>query len=372
MIKILHVVRAMDRGGAETMIMNFYRKINRNSFQFDFLVCVDKSCDYDEEIIELGGSIYRISEFKGVNYFSFKKACNNFFKEHHDYDIVHIHMGSCADIICKEAKKYNVKTIAHSHNIDFGLTLEGILLKILSFNTRNVADYFFACSLQAGKDRFGSKVIEGNKFSIINNGIDAERYRFSKTRYDKLRKEMNLTNKIVYGHVGRFIPIKNHDFLIDIFNDITARQPNAVLLLAGRGPTEDKIKEKVKKLNLEDKVRFLGVRSDIDDILNVCDCFVFPSKFEGLAIALVEAQATGVPSVISDVIPNEGRIIDEVYPLSIHDSKDKWVNKCLEITNTKQNRIDTIEQIKNAKFDINSSLEYLCDKYIEIVNTNNK
>lgn len=366
MIKILHVIGAMDRGGAETMIMNFYRKLDTTKYQFDFLVHEERECDYDKEIESLGGTIYRVPRYNILNYFSYKRKCDDFFKEHKDYDIVHGHIGSCANIYLSVAKKHNLITIAHSHASSFAPSLYSLVFKIMTYRTRYIADYFFACSKQAGIDRYGKNIANKENFFIIKNGIDVKKYQYSAKRHNDLKIKFGLENNIVYGHVGRFAKVKNHSFLIDVFNEISQKEKNAILLLVGRGPLEDKIKEKVKALGLSNKVMFLGIRNDVDDLVNLMDVFIFPSTSEGLAITLVEAQSADLPCIISDTIPCDGIISEKVVQLSLTESPKRWAEIILEKSCTV--RKDVSYKICDAGFDVLTALMNLCQIYEDMIN----
>lgn len=222
MIRVLHVIGKMDRAGAETMLMNIYRKIDRRKIQFDFLVFTSERADYDDEIEKLGGNIYRLTTFRGYNYLDLRPKINKFFAEH-KYQIVHGHMGSLAPLYLSAAKRYGAYTIAHSHATNSNIFFERVLFDFFSHRVRNIADFFMACSKQAGIDRFGVAIVESDRFKIINNGIDTVQYRYSIQRAEKLKKEFHLEDKIIYGHIGRFVPSKNHQFLIKVFYEVVKK-----------------------------------------------------------------------------------------------------------------------------------------------------
>lgn len=369
MIRVLHVIGAMDRGGAETMIMNFYRKINRNEIHFDFLVHEKRECDYDNEIKELGGQIFSVPRYKIYNYFQYKKEIENFFSKHHDYDIVHGHIHSCINIYLTEAKKYGIRTIAHSHSANYGISLNTLYAKLISLKVIKIADYFFACSRKAGIDRYGLKISKSNKFSVINNGIDTEKFIFNQNKRKEIRKYYNIENKIVFGHVGRFTYAKNHEFLIKIFEKIHIQEKNSVLILVGRGELENKIRSLVHKLNLDDSVIFAGVQNNIGEILNAFDCFIFPSHFEGLGIAMIEAQASDLPCLVTETLPQEVFLSPKVHPLSLSLSPDKWAKEGLDCLSEKRN--NNYDLIYKSKFDVQASLIDLVDCYKKIISLNN-
>lgn len=363
MLRVLHVIGKMDRAGAETMIMNLYRKIDRSQIQFDFMVFSDAKADYDDEIIRMGGNIYRMPSFKGWNYCSLGRHFDAFFAKHR-YKIVHGHIGSLAPLYLKSAKKNGAYTIAHSHATNSTDLIERMVFGILSYPVRYIADYYYACSEQAGIDRFGQKIEKSDKFDVLNNGIDASEYRFSNERHLLLKKAFGLEEKNVYGHVGRFVPEKNHVFLINVFSEISYLDENAVLVLAGRGTEENKIKEIVKNYHLEEKVIFLGIRNDVANLMNMFDCFIFPSKHEGLGIVGIEAQAAGLPAFVSDRIPEEAVITNHCWKLSLNKSAKQWAIFIFE-TMKEFKRTDSYRDIVKAGFDISKTAFQLQQFYME-------
>lgn len=291
-IRILHVLGRLDRGGAETMVMNLYRNIDRTRVQFDFIIHTNDECDYDEEILSLGGIIYHIPQFNGKNFLQFKKAWHSFFKTHPEYKIIHGHVRSTASIYLWIAKKYGLITIAHSHNTSSGVGFSAFIKNTLQYPLRYIADYLFACSKSAGQWLFGKKVLKKNNFIILKNAIDSQKYIYDPNIRIKVRKELQIADKFVIGHIGRFNIQKNHDLLINIFNTVHNRNKNSILLIVGDGELRSSIQKKVENLGLMDSVIFLGVRSDIPELIQAMDFFLFPSLFEGLGIVAIEAQVS--------------------------------------------------------------------------------
>lgn len=359
--RILQVIGIMNRGGAETMIMNFYRSIDRTKYQFDFLVFSDKPGDYDAEIKELGGKIYRLPVFKIYNYFTFKAAVKRFFSEHH-WDVIHGHIRSSASIYLEEAKKYGSYAVAHCHSTDGENFIIRTLYHILTYRIRYVADYFMACSIEAGKAGFGKKVINTDRFMVLKNAINCNAYRYSENRHSSLKEQFGLEKKIVIGHIGRFVEVKNHEFLVDVFYEIQKDRENAVLVLVGRGKLEKKIKEKAMQLGIEEKVKFMGVRADIPDMMNLFDVFIFPSHYEGLGIVGIEAQAAGLPCVFSDNIPQEAIITNNVIRLSLEEKAKKWAETIIKMCD-KYTREDEYEVIRANGYDIENETEKLIKIY---------
>ncbi len=364
-IRVLQVIGRMDQGGAEMMIMNLYRNIDRQKIQFDFVENENNGAFFDEEIKSLGGNIYHCPRFTGKNLFTYKKWWKDFFNAHHEYKIVHGHIGSTAAFYLKEAKKHGIVTIAHSHNTD-GKNRKQALYNILSYPTRYIADYLFMCSKQAGIDRYGQKAAsDPNRAFFFPNSIDTEIFRFNEDIRKKKRKELRIKDdEFLVGHVGRFAEQKNHSFLLDIFHEITRINPNAKLLLVGEGDLRSSIEGKISSLGLKDKVILTGTRPDVNELMMAMDTLVFPSKYEGLPVSLVEAQCTGLPCVISDNVPGDAiLVIDLISILSLNDDASKWANIVLEYRNN--NRIIYADKVKEAGFDIKKSAKWLEEFYLE-------
>ncbi len=364
--KILHVIGVMDRGGAESLLMNVYRGIDKEKFQFDFLVHEKREGDYDKEIKKLGGSIYSVRRFVGFNLFQYKNELKNFFFKHHDYDVVHVHIGFPAAIILHEAKKWNIFTIVHSHAANVSMGFYGVVYDFFSYPTRYLADYYLACSLQAGKDRFGKKIVDKGNFYVLKNGIKVRDYIFSKRAREVVRKELGISDGVfVVGHVGRFVDVKNHAFLIKVFKSFFAINPNSILCLLGRGPNEQKIKHEVEVLGIAENVRFLGVRDDVPRVLNAFDAFVFPSTTEGLGMAAVEAQASGLPCVLSSGLPQIAFCSVCAEPMDLKEGPEDWAKEIAFFADRLKewNRRHGAEEVKASGFDIQDSIKALEDLY---------
>lgn len=353
MIRVLHVVTHMNRGGLETMIMNYYRNIDREKIQFDFLVHRKYEADYDKEIESLGGKIYRLSVLNPFS-LSYRQELNSFFKKHKEYQIVHVHQDCLSSIILKSAKRNNVKVrIAHSHSISQDKNIKYLIKMFYRQFIPKYATDLMACGEAAGKWMFS-----GSQFCVLNNSINTELYSFNEEKRKRVRAEFNIAeNELVIGHVGRFSPPKNHDFLIKTFKEVIQKE-NAKLLLVGDGNLRGIIENEIEKLGLKENIIFTGVRSDVADLMQAMDVFVFPSLYEGLPVTMVEAQAAGLPCVISDNVPSECIITEGlVTKCSLNDSDDVWANYILKSIN-KQRR-DTRNEIINAGFDIKESAKNL-------------
>lgn len=366
-IRVLQVIGHMNRGGAETMIMNLYRNVDRNRVQFDFVEHSRETAAFDDEILSLGGKIYRCPRYIGKNHLAYAKWWKDFFDKHAgEYWIVHGHIGSTASIYLGIAKYYGLFTIAHSHNTDGAFSIYAVLYKLLSYRTRSIADFFFACSVQAGIDRFGVRITkQKDRYRVLNNAIDTTAFAFNGMVRKQMRDGLSLTNgDYVLGHVGRFMEQKKHGFIIDVFSEIVKREPNAKLLLVGDGPLRKQIEDKATVLGLEDRVVFTGIRSDVAELMQAMDVLVFPSKNEGLPVTLVEAQTSGLPCVISDSIPRDAVITKNlVTTLSLQDSPTKWAEHVL--SRKQEIRYDHSEEVKAAGFDIHETAKWLEEFYLD-------
>lgn len=364
LIRVLQVIGAMDRAGAETFIMNLYRNMDRSVMQFDFLVNAEKPSDYDEEIEELGGIIYRIPRYLIYNRPSYRKAVRDFLSAHPEHAIVHGHIGSAAPIYLEEARKQGRFTIAHSHSDSTWSTPVDAFSTLIMKPVRWHADHFMACSPKAGLNRFGKKVVNGSAYSLVNNGIDARVYTRDEDSIRTAKRTLGLGTEPVFGHVGRFTTAKNHPFLIRAFAALTRQLPDAMLLLVGRGEDESKVRKQVHDAGLDDRVRFLGVRSDVPQVLNAMDAFLFPSVFEGLPVALVEAQAAGLQCVISDQIQLGAVLSDRTRRIPLTTPED-WAREALEAYRRSQDaRDDRVELIERQGFDIRQTARWLQEFYL--------
>ncbi len=365
MIRVLQVIGVMDRGGAETMLMNLYRAMDRSKIQFDFLVHEQREGDYDAEIRELGGRFFRVPRFTGINKHAYRKQCRDLFAAHPEWAVVHGHIGSCAPIYLSEAKHAGRYTIAHSHAQNFEPGLRGVAFNLVAHPVRHIADYFIGCSREAGLDRFGERIVEGDSFSILANGIDAQRYVCDSSSHELAKAEMGLVGRPVVCHIGRLSPVKNHEFLFDVFEILHAHCPQAVLLLAGRGELEESLKQSVASRGLNDVVRFLGVVDNVPAVLRAADVFLFPSIKEGLGLAAVEAQASGLPVLMSEGVPTSALIGVDSRRIALDAGAEQWAHVCLQQLDAalKGERHDGVELVRSHGFDIAQTSMWLADFY---------
>ncbi len=349
------------KGGVESVIMNYYRNIDRDKIQFDFL-CNTEIVAYEDEINSLGGKIYRISARKN-GLMQYKKDMKKFFKEHaKEYSSIWVNISSLANIdYLKYAKKYGIsKRIIHSHNSqNMDSFLRGLLHKWNKLFIKYYATDFWSCSKEASTWFYSKKIIESDKYKLINNAIDIEKFRFNEETRERIRKELNIPmESLVIGNVGRFHFQKNHPFIINVFNEISKKDENARLILVGIGEDEEKIKEMVAELKLKDKVLFLGQVNNVNEIMQAMDVLLFPSKFEGLSVTLVEAQASGIPIVCSKNCSSDSKMSDNFYQLSLEESYDNWADFILKVDKENKNN-ENIELLRKKGFDIKNEAEKL-------------
>ena len=364
-IRVLQVIGIMNRGGAETMIMNLYRHIDRSRIQFDFVENSFEEAVFDEEIHSLGGRVFRCPHYNGKNHFAYTKWWENFFQKHEgEYRLIHGHIGSTASIYLSVAKKHGLYTVAHSHNSGTDHSAKALAYRILSYRTRNIADYFFACSEVAGVDRFGEKVTQSSHYSVLNNAIDTNQFCYDAAVRAEVRNELKISNECVIGHIGRFESQKNHLFLMKIFRKILEKQENSKLLLVGDGALREEIEKQVDDMRIRDKVIFTGVRADVNRLVQAMDVFVFPSLYEGLPVTLVEVQTSGLPCVISDKVPQESILVEDLVTVcNLSDNPEKWAEESLRQARTK--RISRSREVAAAGYDISETAKWLGDFYLE-------
>lgn len=362
-IRVLQVVTIMNRGGLETMLMNYYRKLDKTKIQFDFMTNRLERGHYDDEIEALGGKIYRLSPIKPGNYNKYFKELDEFFKEHKEYKVVHSHINENSGFVLKAAKKAGIECrIAHSHLSDLKLDYKYPFRVYARRNLKgNVSDYF-ACSQRAGEWLFGKEISSSGKVTVLNNAVDTEKFKINKDIRDKVRMELGIEDKKVIGHVGRFNPQKNHEFLIDVFNEVYKKDKGTVLLLIGDGYLKEKIEDKVKKLNLEQGVKFLGVREDIPEIMQAMDLFLFPSQFEGLAVVMVEAQAAGLKVITSTGVTKESDITNNVEFIDLSKGAEYWADIVL---NSDFKKRDDINLMIKKGYDSTNNVKWLSDFYLK-------
>lgn len=353
LIRVLHVLGTTNLGGAESRVMELYRAMDRDAVQFDFLVHTDECGHYSKEILGLGGKIYRVPRFKLVNYFSYKKALEDFFRAHHGYAAVHGHMTSTAAIYLPAAKKAGIPvTIAHARSAGVDRGVKGLATRIIRLPLKYRADYCFTCSAEAGAAVFGKNHVEKGNVRTIPNAIDMERFRYDEAVRKQVREELGLSDKFVIGHVGRFGFMKNHAYLVRIFEKLCQRRDDAALVMIGKGELEEDIRSMADQSGLSGKIHFLGNRADVERYYQAFDYFVFPSVFEGLPGSVVEAQAAGLHCLVSDRVTKEVALTELVSYRSIHEPAENWAGEILANADAALVRGDMRGAMQAKKFDV--------------------
>ena len=357
-IRVLQIIGSMNLGGAENFLMNTYRKIDKSKVQFDFIV--HKRGVFDEEIEKLGGKIYYIKPLQEVGPFKYKKELETVFNSK-KYRIVHSHIDQVSGFILKVAYQCDIPVrIAHSHNTKNSNSLLGKIYKsYLQCKINKYSTKRYACSVEAGEWLYKKA-----DFEVINNGIDIDKFSFNDIERRKLRKKYNIgKNTLIIGHVGRFVPAKNHDYLIEVFNEYNKNiNEDSILLLIGSGELKEKIIKKVKKLNLNKNVIFLEGLTDIYRYYNMMDIFVFPSLFEGLPLTLIEAQVNGLKCLISKKVTKECEITDNCEFLDINCLPEVWSKKFSKSEDRTINKASS----KILNYDSQSIANKLCSFYVNI------
>ncbi len=358
-IRILQVVGGMDRGGAETFLMNVLRNIDRQRFEFIFLCYGDKSFDYSEEVISLGAKIIQTPDVKIVGAFKHIANIEKIIKDE-KIDIIHAHTAYNSMFSVLAGKKAGIRRIVHSHTTLSEVSpslFKKLYFAFSKFIINKLATDYFACGQDAGTSIFYNR----NKFTVIDNGIVLEDFYFQQALRTKLRNELEIPKGfVVILHVGRFEKIKNHEFLIDIYYEYHKQNNKSVLVLIGDGPLRSAMEEKVKSLGIKDSVKFLGKRSDVNQIYNVADLFLFPSIKEGLPVTLVEAQANGLTCLISDSIDKAIRLTDCIEFYGIEQTPSSWAAK---IKGLNLHHIDTQAIMSSSPYNIRRSIKSIEGKY---------
>ncbi|MFS0655145.1 glycosyltransferase family 1 protein [Bacillus sp. 179-C3.3 HS] len=369
--RVLHIVGGMNRGGAETMIMNVYRALDKSSLQFDFITHREDICDYDEEIRQLGGRIFYVPSIGKTSPLAFVKTLSQTIKRTGPYQAVHAHTDFQTGFSALAAKLAGVSVrICHSHNTAWKQSpswfdqwmLKGFRQLIFAFSTRLVA-----CGEDAGAFLFGQKKMRSGRVDILPNGIDLDLFQqLGQERGAHMKKQLNLhEKKLVIGHIGRFHQQKNHAFLIKLANTLKAQGVSFQLVLVGDGPLRQEVESNVIRAGLKDDVLFTGVVSEVPEYMKAFDVFVMPSLFEGLPLVLVEAQASGLPCVISDHITEEVDLgCGLITRISLEAPEADWVEEILEVYQAESPPQEVITaQLAKRGFDVKQNITRVMNVY---------
>lgn len=350
-------------GGIENFVMNYYRHIDRDKIQFDFLVHEIKEKNFLEEVESLGGTVYLFPKFTIANLSKILNALYKFYILHDEYKILHCHMANAALFHFFYSEYVSNKTkILHSHQpLGSDKFINNIRNSLLLSIGNRMCDVRFAGSIDSGRFLFKDK-----HFTIIKNAVDADYYQNSRKKRTIVRRRLNLEEKFVVGHIGRFAPVKNHLFILDIIQMLKRVKPNVLLILVGEGETKNCIKQKVIEKNLQNNVIFVNTCQNVGEYYAAFDLFLLPSLFEGFGLVAIEAQYVGVPVLASlNRVPEESRISNYIEYIPLEAGTEKWVERILEISNKQDPIIYTCNDydIKHQAVNLENIYMELYKKY---------
>ena len=365
-VRIAHVIGKLRNGGVESVVMNYYRNIDRTKIQYDFIIDSDSSNPVlQDEIESLGGKVIVVPPYQKPA--EYHKALYRLFTEN-NYPLVYSHLNTLSVFPLFAAWRAGVKIrVAHNHSTAGKGEFKRNMMK---YTLRPFAKVFpthlCACSEYAGRWLFGDKAMDSGRVKVWPNAIDTERFAYNESVRDEIRMKLNLTGKFVIGHAGRFMTQKNHNFLMDIFSEIRKRREDSVLLLAGDGPLFNMFRDKVRSAGLSDSVIFLGSVHDMERYYQAMDVFIFPSLYEGLGMAAVEAEISGLPVIASTELPVEAKICDNFHFMPLRDSAVRWAEEALRISDGHV-RKDMSIYARESGFDVKTQGERLSEWYCSLL-----
>ena len=365
---VLHVVGRLNIGGAESRIMDLYRNIDREKVQFHFMQHTAERCAFEDEVERLGGKVYHVPRFNVKNYFTYKKAWKDFFKAHPEIKVVQGHMTSTAAIYLPIAKKAGVEvTIAHARSAGVDPGIKGKITAFLRRNLYEKCDYRFTCSELAGEAVFGDQNQIPRKAIFIPNAIEVDKFKFDEETREQIRYELGIKDKFVIGHVGRFSHMKNHKYMLQILKQCIKiekenRLPETMLMFLGDGEMKEEIMEEAVAMGISSRVLFLGNKRDVYRYYQAMDYFLLPSLYEGLPGTAVEAQASGLPGIMSDTVTREAIVTDLLQVRSIKENPELWAEQIMKAE--KKNRSHYAQEVKDASFDVKEQAKRMQEFYL--------
>lgn len=365
-IRVAQIIGKWNGGGVEATVMNYYRNIDHKKIQFDFFCDEDSTNIPYKEIYELGGKVILVPPYQNI--ISYQKKMRHILNNK-KYKIVHSHINTLSVFPLYAAKKAGIPIrIAHSHSTANKKECKKTLIKnILKIFSKKYATNYFCCSELAGRWLFGNKTYDDGKVVLIKNAIDLEKFKYDENIRKNKRKEYNISkDTLVIGHLGRFVKQKNHDFLIDIFYEVHKKIPNSILILAGDGPLRKKIENKIKRMNLKDSVIFLGNVKNSEEIYQIFDVVLFPSLYEGLGMVIIEAQAIGIPCIVSTEVPNEAKLTKLVKFVNLNESTSRWLMEIEKIIK-EDNKREYSAELKENGYDIKKEAIKLENEYMRCI-----
>lgn len=377
-IKVLVLITVMDRAGAETIMMNYLKNIDREKIQMDFMINRQGKADYESEIKKLGSKIYYISPIKPGSIIKYKKEFRQFLQKHPEYTIIHSNLEERSCFPLKIAKEMGVKTrIVHAHSVPKKQGIKQLQRIWCKKQLKGTYTHMFACSEGPAQWLYGKNVrcitmeeavknVAKNSVIIMKNAVDTEKFVYRENIRKQQRKNLKVSDDtLVVGHIGRLVPEKNQLKLIEIFGNVNNQRPDSRLLLIGGGKSKreqkykKQVQKKIKEYGLESKVRWLGVRDDIDKLLHAIDVLVMPSTSEGFPVTLVEAQALGTREVVSDVIDYKVNVTEELQYQALDGDVEDWANKIISFSHTTLDREKMHQMVKDKGFDIKDNAKQL-------------
>lgn len=366
-VRVLHILHSMNRGGAENALMNYYRCVDRDKVQFDFLLTDPDKCDFEDEILSLGGRIYRVPLLSMKNPFHYIRGVNRFFRNHPEYRIAHSHTSSKSVLPLAIARFRGVPVrISHSHSSKSETGIKGLVRNLLMPMLKSAANVCLSCGEQAADWLYGKNYSRSGKVLIIRNVINTNRFRYNQTMRNNIRKQLNIPdNTFVIGHVARLCDVKNHRFSVDILKELLTRIPDTILLLVGDGPLRDDIIAHAKSHGVESKIRMVGVVPDVYNYEQAMDVFILPSYYEGLPLSIIEAQVSGLPCFTTNgTVSSECSVTDLVNYIPLEAGAKAWADAIIKTRGI--DRIDRFDQIKAAGYDADSAAVTLQDLYLKL------
>ena len=361
--RLLCILSGMNIGGAETFLMKLYRNLDRSRYQMDFCINNPEKQFYEEEILSLGGKLFRVPN-KSDNIIAFRQGLFHVIHENNYKYVLRITSNAMGFLDLKIAREAGaIVCAARSSNAGGDNTFKASLAHIVGRTLYGkYVNRMIAPSDLAAIYTFGRRAYNRGKVVMLRNALDLNYYKFNKESRQNVRQELGIEkDERVIGHIGRFQHQKNHEFLLKIFAALCEKNTDAVLLLVGEGELRERIRSQAKELGITERVVFAGVRADIPAVLSAMDVFVLPSFFEGMPNVVIEAQATGLPCVIADTITREANVTELVDYIPLTVNVNKWVDRI----NTKLNqpRMDAHNVLVESGYEIASATRCF-EKYI--------
>ena len=352
----------MNAGGAETFLMKIYRRIDRTKYQMDFCINMSEKCFYEDEILSLGGKIYRIPA-KSVSLKDFEKQLYNVVNTNGYKYVLRVTSSAFGFMDLKIAHKAGAEICAarSSNSSDGGSLKSKVAHRLGRALYGKYVNVKIAPSDLAAVYTFGKKAYESGAVNILHNAVDIDQYGFNADMRCRIRSEFGLSDDTtIIGHVGRFMTQKNHAFLLEVFSEYLKINGKSILMLVGGGELESAIKQKASELGIADRIIFTGVRSDVPALLSAMDVFVFPSLYEGMPNTVIEAQATGLPCIVADTITREADITGLVHYLPLGDASE-WADYIVQLP--KVIRKTPTQKFKENCYDI----ETVAEQFVKMI-----